>query len=122
MRESGTLAEIIDHYLDSSRCALLESYKDANSSPKNLTLVDMGGVFFILASFVAVSLLSWLVRRSPPAKKAWKWFCARRKSRHCDRLEADKVLRTYVTKVLCGAVSYTFGQRSFCKLVRVRAL
>ena len=75
------LTEISEPYFDSSRCAYLDSYEEAGSSSLNLTLVDMGGVFLILAMFVGVSLVSWACRMSPPAIVFWEGYYARRKER-----------------------------------------
>eukprot|EP00752_Nemacystus_decipiens_P004321 g3946.t1 len=74
LQEDGVITEIAEHYFDSSRCAYLEAYEDASATSQNLTLVDLGGVFLVLGIFVAVSLLVWAFRRSPPAKKRWSAY------------------------------------------------
>ena len=71
LETNGILANISESYFDSSRCAVPE-HEEISPSSINLTLVDMGGVFLILTMFVAVSLVSWACRRSPPAKTFWK--------------------------------------------------
>lgn len=91
LEEEGILEDIAEPYFDSSVCAYLEEYEEQNISSQNLTLVDMGGVFLVLFIFVVVSLVSWLFRRSPPAKKKWKEYYDRREERYYANLEAMKV-------------------------------
>eukprot|EP00904_Undaria_pinnatifida_P014240 jgi/Undpi1/9947/HiC_scaffold_28.g12401.m1 len=91
LEEEGILEDIAEPYFDSSVCAYLEEYEEQNISSQNLTLVDMGGVFLVLFIFVVVSLVSWLFRRSPPAKKKWKEYYDRREERYYANLEAMKI-------------------------------
>lgn len=74
LQEDGTITEISEAYFDSSRCAYLEAYEDASAVSQNLTLTDLAGVFMVLGIFVALSLVVWTFRRSPPAKKGWSAY------------------------------------------------
>lgn len=97
LEESGTVTSIAEPYFESSRCAYLDNYDEVSAVSLNLTLVDMGGVFLVLSIFVGVSLLSWVCRRSPPAKAFWRGYYARRKERRA----SEKVLK------VCSRRSYT---------------
>lgn len=65
-REDGTLDEAAAEHLDSTSCA---SSSDDGGASDNLTVSDVSGVFLVLGVFVVLSLVSWCMRRSPPAKK-----------------------------------------------------
>lgn len=67
LREDGTLAEQAAVYMGTSGCAGTDSEGDDTS---NMTVGDVSGVFVVLGCFLVLSVFSWCMRRSPPAKKA----------------------------------------------------
>lgn len=90
LQEDGIITEISEEYFDSSRCAYLEAYQDASATSQNLTLTDLAGVFLVLGIFVAASLVMWIFRRSPPAKKRWSAYYEQQEERKRSSQVSDR--------------------------------
>ncbi|CAM9520701.1 unnamed protein product [Ascophyllum nodosum] len=77
----GIINEIAEPYFDISQCAGVQAHEAVSASEQNITLMDVGGVFLILGIFVGISLVLWIFRRSPPAKKQRKKYHERQDKR-----------------------------------------
>lgn len=68
LREDGTLAEQAAIYLGAGgTCPQTDGEADGST---NMTIGDVSGVFMVLGMFIGLSVISWCMRRSPPAKRA----------------------------------------------------
>lgn len=78
LREDGSIAGFGEKYFDTSTCKTGGAEAGDSTYNKNLSAMDLAGVFLVLLLFFGASLMLWLCRRSSTSKRIRRHYSARR--------------------------------------------